>query len=206
MRTLRLLAAVVFALLLVDVASAAEALKLGGQAPDWSGLKGTDGKAYALSDFADKDVLVIVFTCNSCGYAQDYEQRILKLAKSYCGQDQKAALVAINPNKIAEDLPEQMKKRAEAKGYTFPYVWDETQATAKAYGARWTPEFYVFNKERKLVYHGALDDDNDPEKAKVNYVADAIEAALAGQTPKVQEEPARGCAVRYERPKRTRNK
>jgi peroxiredoxin len=203
---LRVLAAVVVVFLLVDVASAAETLKLGGQAPDWSDLKGTDGKAYALGDFADKDVLVIVFTCNSCGYAQDYEQRILKLAKSHCGQNQKAALVAINPNKIAEDLPEQMKKRAEAKGYTFPYVWDETQATAKAYGARWTPEFYVFNKQRKLVYHGALDDDNDAEKAKVNYVAEAIEAALAGQTPKVQEEPARGCAVRYERPKRTRNK
>jgi peroxiredoxin len=199
-------ASFVFALLLAEIGFAADALKIGGPAPEWSKLKGTDGKAYSLSDFAEKDVLVVVFTCNSCGYAQDYEDRIIKLAKSHCGKDDLAALVAINPNKIAEDLPERMKIRAEAKGYTFPYVWDETQQTARAYGAKWTPEFYVFNKERKLVYHGALDDDNDAEKAKVNYVADAIDAALAGKTPQVQEEPARGCAVRYERPKRTKAK
>ena len=185
-------------------ADAAEALKLGGQAPDWSGLKGTDGKAYSLADFEDKEVLVVVFTCNSCGYAQDYEDRILKLAKSHCGESQKAALVAINPNKVKEDLPEEMQKRAKEKGYTFPYVWDETQATAKAHGARWTPEFYVFDKDRALIYRGPLDDNNDADKAKINYVAEAIEAVLAGKPPKVQEEPARGCAVRYERPKRTR--
>jgi peroxiredoxin len=206
MHTLRLLMAVAVVALSASAATAAEALKLGGPAPDWSDLQGTDGKAYSLGDFKDKDVLVVVFTCNSCGYAQDYEERILKLAKSHCGDDKQAALVAINPNKVKEDLPEEMKKRAEAKGYTFPYVWDETQATAKAHGARWTPEFYVFDKDRKLVYRGPLDDNNDAQKAKVNYVAEAIDAALAGKKPKVQEEPARGCAVRYERPKRTKAK
>jgi peroxiredoxin len=204
MRALSLLSGIVVVSFLLGTASGADTLKLGGQAPDWSGLKGTDGKAYSLSDFQDKDVLVIVFTCNSCGYAQDYEERVIKLARSHCGKDHQAALIAINPNKVKEDLPEEMQKRAKAKGYPFPYVWDETQSTAKAYGARWTPEFYVFDKDRKLVYRGALDDDNDPAKAKVNYVAEAIDAALAGKTPKVQEEPARGCAVRYERPKRSK--
>jgi peroxiredoxin len=183
-------------------AQAADSLKLGGQAPDWSRLQGTDGKAYSLNDFRDKDVLVVTFTCNSCPYAQDYEDRIIALVKQHCGDDQRVALVAINANKVKEDLPEEMQKRAKAKGYNFPYVWDETQATAKAYGAKWTPEFYVFDKDRKLIYRGAMDDETDPAKAKVNYVAEAIEAALAGKTPKVQEAPARGCAVRYERPKR----
>lgn len=183
---------------------AAEKLTLGGQAPDWSELKGTDGKSYSLSDFAEKDVLVIVFTCNSCGYSQDYEDRIIALAKKHCGDDQNATLVAINANKVKEDLPEEMQKRAKAKGYTFPYVWDETQATAKAYGAKWTPEFYVFDKDRKLIYRGALDDKTDPKLAKVNYVAEAIEASLAGKTPKVSETPAVGCAIRWERTKRTK--
>lgn len=185
-------------------AEAADALKLGGQAPDWSELKGTDGKTYSLADFQEKDVLVIVFTCNSCPYSQDYEERIVALAKEHCGEDQQTALVAINANKVKEDLPEEMQKRAKAKGFNFPYVWDETQATAKAYGAKWTPEFYVFDKDRRLIYRGAMDDKTDPKQATVNYVEEAIKAAQAGKTPKVQETPAVGCAVRYERPKRTK--
>jgi hypothetical protein len=91
-----------------------------------------------------------------------------------------------------------MKKRAEKKGFNFPYIWDETQATAKAHGARWTPEFYVFDKDRRLIYRGAMDDHTDAKQAKVNYVADAVKAALAGEKPKVQESPAVGCRVRYE--------
>jgi peroxiredoxin len=204
---MRLVGPPLFALCLIVLCNpvhGADALKLGGAAPDWSGLTGTDGKAYALSDFQKKDVLVVVFTCNSCPYAQDYEDRIVALVKERCGEDQKTALVAINANKVKEDLPEEMQKRAKAKGFNFPYVWDETQATAKAYGAKWTPEFYVFDKDRKLIYRGAMDDETDPAKAKVNYVAAAIDAALAGKTPKTQETSARGCAVRYERPRRTK--
>jgi peroxiredoxin len=205
MRSCRLLIILSSALLLwLTTGHAADSLKLGGQAPNWSGLKGTDGKVYSSNDFQDKDVLVVVFTCNSCPYAQDYEDRIIALVKQHCGDDQKAALVAINANKVKEDLPEEMQKRAKAKGFNFPYVWDETQTTAKAYGAKWTPEFYVFDKERKLIYRGAMDDKTDPKQATINYVAEAIDAALAGKTPKVQETPAVGCAVRYERPKRTK--
>ena len=180
----------------------ADALKLGGQAPDWKNLPGTDDKSYSLADFKERDVLVIAFTCNSCPYAQDYEDRVQALVKKYCGEGEKVALVAINANKVPEDLPEKMKERAEAKGFTFPYVWDETQSIARAYGAKWTPEFYVFNRDRKLIYRGAFDDKTDPKQAKINYVALAIEAALAGKTPAVTETPAVGCAVRYERPKR----
>jgi len=114
----------------------------------------------------------------------------------------KVALVAINANKVKEDLPDEMKRRAKEKGFNFPYVWDETQATARAHYANYTPEFYVFDKQRKLVYRGAMDDNTDPKQAKVSYVAEAVKATLAGGAPKVQETAAVGCAVRYERKRR----
>ncbi len=179
--------------------AAEEELKLGDKAPDWSELQGVDEKKYSLDDFKDRAVLVLVFTCNSCPYAQDYEERLVAFTKEHCGEGKKVALVAMNANKVKEDLPPAMKKRAEEQGFNFPYLWDETQQTARNYGARWTPEFYVFDAERHLIYRGAMDDSTDPEKVKVNYVADAVTAALAGEKPKVQEMPARGCAVRYER-------
>lgn len=190
------------AICLTFVASATTAevpLKLGGTAPDWSDLKGTDDQSYSLADFKDKDALVIVFTCNSCPYAEDYESRIIAFTKEHCGDGKKVALVAINANKVKEDLPDEMKKRAKAKGFNFPYLWDETQQVARAHGAKWTPEFYVLDRDRKLIYRGAMDDDTDPKLANTNYVVDAVKAALAGKTPEIQEKPARGCAVRYER-------
>jgi peroxiredoxin len=181
---------------------AAEDLKLGGAAPDWKDLVGTDDKPHGLADFQGKDAVVIVFTCNSCPYAQEAEDGLIALAKEFCGPDQKAALVAINANKVKEDLPAEMKKRAEKKGFNFPYVWDETQDTARAYGAKWTPEFYVFDRDRKLIYRGKLNDGSETKKPTVNYVVEAIKAALAGQQPKVQQTDPAGCLVRYERPKR----
>jgi peroxiredoxin len=187
-----------------SVVSAEEDLKIGDSAPEWAALKGTDGELYSLADFKDKDALVIVFTCNSCPYAQDYEDRLVAFAKKHCGEGKKTALVAINANKVKEDLPEEMKKRAEKKGFNFPYVWDETQATARDHGAIYTPEFYVFDTNRKLIYRGAMDDNTDAKQAKVNYVEEAVIAALAGGVPKVQETAAKGCAVRYEKRRRTK--
>src|SRR4051812_1780920 len=104
-----MLARFCFLLLLTTVSLAyADDLKFGATAPNWKELKGTDDKAYSLADFKDNDVLVIVFTCNSCPYAQDYEDRIIALVKSHCSEGKKAALVAINANKVKEDLPEEM--------------------------------------------------------------------------------------------------
>src|SRR4051812_8929934 len=143
----------------------AEDLKLGATAPDWKDLKGTDDKLHALADFKDKDALVIVFTCNSCPYARDYEDRIIALVKDRCGEGKKAALVAINANKVKEDLPEERKAPPKKKGFNSPSVWDQTQATARASGARWTPEFHVFKRHPKLIYRGALDDKTDPKQA-----------------------------------------
>src|SRR4029079_6795115 len=120
-----------------------ETLNIGDAAPQWTDLPGTDGKKHSFADFKGMDLLVVVFTCNSCPVAADYEDRILDIAKKYAGPSGKVGLVAINVNKIPDDSLDKMKERAEAKGFTFPYLYDDTQQIAKAYGANYTPEFFV---------------------------------------------------------------
>src|SRR3954453_6732908 len=172
-------------------------LSIGDAAPDWKNLEGTDGKKHSLADFADKDVLVICFTCNTCPYAVDYEDRLIALAKKFAAEGNRCALVAINANKVKDDLLPAMQERAKTKGFNFPYLHDETQQVARSYGATYTPEFVVLNKERKVVYLGAMDDSPDGKNITKRYLEDAVAAILAGKQPEVTETPAVGCAVRY---------
>jgi peroxiredoxin len=174
-------------------------LNIGDPAPQWSGLEGVDGQRHALADLADKQVVVVVFTCNSCPVATDYEDRIIALAKKYAVPQGKVGLVAINVNKVAEDRLPRMKERAEAKEFNFPYLYDETQKIGKAFGAAFTPEFFVLNKKRQVVYMGAMDDSSNAASVKKNYLEPAIEAALADRQPETAEAPAIGCRVRYDR-------
>jgi peroxiredoxin len=174
-------------------------LSIGDTAPAWKNLPGVDGKKHSLADLKDKQAIVLVFTCNSCPYAVDYEARIMAFAKKHAGPKSQVALVAINVNKVEEDLLPAMKKRAKAKGFNFPYLYDETQQIGKAYGAGYTPEFFVLDAQRKIVYMGAMDDATDPTKVKVDYVTTAVTAALAGKKPKTTETVPIGCRVRYER-------
>lgn len=172
-------------------------LSIGDAAPEFTGLHDADGKKYALGDYQDKDVVVVVFSCNTCPTAVDYEDRIIALQKKFEG---KVAVVMINSNKVEGDQLPELRTKALLKKFNFPYVHDnEAQATAKAYGATFTPEFFVLNKERKVVYMGAFDDKTKPEEVKAEYVAEAITAALEGKTPAVTETVARGCTVRYVR-------
>jgi peroxiredoxin len=177
-------------------------LSIGDTAPAWKNLPGVDGKKHSLADLKDKQAIVLVFTCNSCPYAVDYEARIMAFAKKHAGPKNQVALVAVNVNKVEEDLLPAMKKRAKAKGFNFPYLYDETQQIGKAYGAGYTPEFFVLDSKRKIVYMGAMDDATDPTKVKVNYVTTAVTAALAGKAPKTTETVPIGCRVRYERRRR----
>lgn len=172
-------------------------------APKWAKLPATDGKQYAFEDFKDKEILVVVFTCNSCPYAVDYEERLVAFSKKYAGS--KVGLVAINVNKVEEDLLPAMKQRAKEKGFTFPYLFDETQEIAKKYGAGYTPECFVLNKERQVIYMGAMDDSPDAEKVKTQYVELAVAAAQAGKLPAKQETVAIGCRIRIERTRRNRS-
>jgi peroxiredoxin len=179
-------------------------LKIGDLAPDWSGLEGTDGKQHALKDLDDKEVLVVCFTCNTCEYAVDCEDRLIALARRLKEDGGKAAVVAINPNAIEADSLEAMQERAKEKGFNFLYLHDTPQQTVtKSYGATYTPEFVVLDKKRKVVYMGALDDSPEGKEVTKRYVEDAVNAALAGKAPPVSETPAVGCAVRKVRTRRT---
>jgi len=172
-------------------------LNIDDPAPSWSDLEGTDGKKHSLADFNDNDVVVVCFTCNTCPYAVDYEDRLIALAKKFTAEGNRCALIAINANKVKDDLLPAMQERAKAKGFNFPYLHDETQQVARSYGATYTPEFVVFNKERKAVYMGAMDDSPDGKQITKRYLEDAIAAALAGKQPEITETAAVGCAVRY---------
>ncbi len=175
-------------------------LSPGDAAPDWKDVPGIDGKKHALADFKEKEILVVVFTCNSCDYAQDIEDRLAALGKKF-EKDGKCALVAIcpNPPKIEADAPEELLKKAKEKGFNFPYLLDPAQKIVKDFGAVRTPECFVFNKDRKLVYQGNLDDSPEGKKITKHYVEDAVAAALAGKKPAVEETAPIGCMVRYVR-------
>lgn len=174
-------------------------LKIGDPAPAWDNLPGIDGQQHSLADLADKDVVVAVFTCNSCPYAVDYEDRLIEFARQHSGADSRVALVAINVNRIEEDQLPAMKKRAEEKGFNFPYLYDESQEIAERFGATRTPEFYVLDKERRVTYMGAMDDSPDLRKVRLKYVEDAVEATLDGKPAPFLETPPIGCAIRWAR-------
>ncbi|MBC7855705.1 MAG: thioredoxin family protein [Pirellulaceae bacterium] len=182
-------------------------LSPGDAAPDWKEVPGVDGKKYSLADFKDKDVLVVVFTCNSCDYAQDVEDRLAALGKKFA-KDGNCALVAVcpSPAKVEEDSPEELVKKSKEKGFNFPYLLDPTQQIVRDFGAVRTPEFFVFNKDRKLVYQGNCDDSPEGKKITKRYVEDAVAAALAGTKPAVEETAPIGCMVRYIRMRPTGKK
>ena len=200
-------------LLLIGVAGVAlggkfnKVLSPGDAAPDWKDVPGIDGKKYSLADFKDKDVLVVVFTCNSCDYAQDVESRLAALGKRF-EKEGKCALIAIcpSPAKVEEDVPEELAKKAREKGFNFPYLLDPMQQIVREFGANRTPEFFVFGKDRKLVYQGNFDDSPEGTKITKHYVEDAVAAALAKKKPEVEETAPVGCMVRYIRTRPTGKK
>jgi peroxiredoxin len=177
-------------------------LNPGDAAPAWTDLEGVDGRRHSLADLADRQVVVVVFTCNSCPIATDYEDRIIAIAKKFTAPGGKVALVAINVNTIDEDQLPKMRERAEAKGFSFPYLYDPTQQIGKAFGAAFTPEFFVLDRQRKVIFMGGMDDSSQVADVKNKFLEPAIEAALADKPPKVAEAPAIGCRVRYERQRR----
>jgi peroxiredoxin len=169
-------------------------LELGAQAPDFR-LPGVDGKTLSLADFKGKKALCVIFSCNHCPYVQAYEGRMIELQKKY------GVLLAINSNDAEgypEDSFENMKKRAKEQGLNFPYLRDEDQSVAKAYGAQRTPHIFLFDAERKLAYLGRIDDNyKDASAVKAHELADAIEDVLAGRPVKVPETFAVGCTIKW---------
>ncbi len=180
-----------------------EVLSIGDKAPAWKELPGTDGKLHSLADLADREVVVVIFTCASCPTATDYEPRIMQLIEQFAGKS--VAVVPICVNQIKQDKLDALKERVEKQKLTFHYLHDESQQIAKDYGAIFTPEFFVLNKDRQIVYMGAFDDATNPADVKHQWVTDAVTAALAGEKPATTETIARGCRVRYARDRRKAN-
>lgn len=169
----------------------------GDAAPAWENLKGTDGRAHSLADLKDKEVVVVVFTCNTCPVAVEYEDRLIAFAKVYAGEGSKVAVVAINPNTGKDDALEAMTARAKKKGFPFAYLTDTTQDVTRAYGAMYTPEVFVLNKDRKVVYTGAVDDKLPPGEPTAKYLEAAVTAVLAGKPIAATESSAAaGCKIK----------
>jgi peroxiredoxin len=173
-------------------------LKIGSRAPSFS-LPAIDGKFYNLNTFADKKILIVIFSCNHCPYVQAYEDRIIAIQKEF--EKDSVQVVAINSNddnKYPDDSFEEMKKRATDKNFNFPYLRDERQDVAKAYGATHTPQIFLFDANRKLKYEGKIDDNwQEPDKVKSKYLRDAITEVLAGKEVSVPETFSIGCTIKW---------
>ncbi|GIU94363.1 MAG: thioredoxin family protein [Gaiellaceae bacterium] len=161
-------------------------------------LPGVDGRNHTLEEYADAPVLVLIQSCNHCPYVLAWEDRINDLAREYAERGVK--FVAINSNDAEaypQDSFEAMVDHAREAGYVFDYLYDESQEVARALGSERTPECFVYDADRRLVYHGAVDDNRDEREVTRHYLRDAIEAALAGEAPPVAETPPVGCSVKY---------
>jgi peroxiredoxin len=162
-------------------------------------LPGVDGRIHNLADYADKTALVIIFSCNHCPYVQAWEDRMIDLQTDY--NEQGVQIIAINPNdakKCPEDSFQKMKEIARTKGFNFIYLYDESQAVARAYGAERTPEVFVFDQAGILHYHGAIDDNfREPKEVKQHYLNDALDSLLKGETPPMVETRPVGCTIKW---------
>ena len=131
-------------------------LKIGDPAPTFNAIIGIDDKRHDLDEYRDAKLVVLVFTCNHCPVAQDYEDRLMAIAKDYQGKG--VQLVAVNVNNIPADRLDEMKNHAKDKGFSFPYLYDPSQKIGHDYGAKCTPHVFVLDNQRKIAYMGAIDD------------------------------------------------
>lgn len=178
----------------------AKGYEVGDRATDFS-LKNVDGNYVSMSDYNDAKGFIVVFTCNSCPYAVAYEDRLIRLDIQY--RDQGYPVIAINPNDPSlspADSFEQMQKRAREKAFTFPYLLDESQEVFPQYGATRTPHVFVLTKKNEdmiVAYIGTIDDNyRDESNVEETYLANAIEALLAGDTPDPDYTTAIGCTIK----------
>jgi peroxiredoxin len=174
-------------------------LPLGTTAPDFR-LPDTDDKTVALADFKSAPALLVIFMCNHCPFVKHIRQGLAQLGRDYLPKG--VAIVTINSNDVAkypDDSPAKMKEEVKSAGYQFPYLYDETQAVAKAYQAACTPDIYVFDGQQKLVYRGQFDDSR-PGNGKPVTGKDlraALDAVLAGNFVSSDQKPSIGCNIKW---------
>jgi peroxiredoxin len=174
---------------------------LGMPAPDFH-LPDTNGKLVSLSDFAKAPALLVVFMCNHCPFVKHIRAGLAQFARDY--QPRGLAMVGINSNDVAnypEDSPAKMAEEVEAAGYIFPYLYDEAQTVAKAYRAACTPDFFLYDRGRRLVYRGQFDDSR-PSNGRPATGADlraAVDAVLAGRPVSAEQKVSIGCNIKWKR-------
>jgi peroxiredoxin len=179
--------------------TASTMLPLGTEAPLFE-LPDTAGEMVSNADFGDADVLLVVFMCNHCPFVKHLIDDFVALAKEYQGKG--VAAVGINSNDVdnyPEDRPELMAKLAKEKGFTFPYLYDVSQAVAKAYRAACTPDFFVFDRGRELVYRGQMDDSRPGDEQPITGadLRAALDAVLTGRTVSDEQRPSIGCNIKW---------
>jgi peroxiredoxin len=173
-------------------------LSAGAACPDFA-LRGVDGKLYRRDDFAGQKVLVVLFLCNHCPYVQAVEDRVIALGKEFAQRSvQLVGICSNDPTDYPDDAPERLAERWRSKGYGFPYLVDESQDVARAFGAVCTPDIYVYGPDRRLAYHGRIDDSwKDPAKVTRRDLAAAITALLEGKPVVTDQEPTIGCSIKW---------
>jgi len=181
------------------VATASVMLPLGTAAPEFS-LPDAEGRLVSLSDFEDAPALLVVFMCNHCPYVKHVADGLAALAREY--QQRGVAVVGINANDVGsypDDAPGEMAQEAKRRGYTFAYLYDETQEVAKAYRAACTPDFYVFDGQRRLVYRGQMDSSRPGSDTPVSGedLRAALDAVLDGRPASEDQTPSLGCNIKW---------
>ena len=175
-------------------------LPLGRTAPDFSLPEPATGKTVSLSDYADAPALLVVFLSNHCPYVKHIAGELARFGREY--QEKGLAMVGIMANDVAnhpDDAPPRMAQEVENRGYTFPYLYDESQDVAKAYRAACTPDFFLFDGDRKLVYRGQFDTARPSLKVPVtgDDLRAACDAVLGGGRPSEDQTPSVGCNIKW---------
>ena len=172
--------------------------ELGAACPDFR-LPAVDGKTYARDDFRDKPVLVVMFICNHCPYVKAVEDRIIGLAREL--EARGVQFVGVCANDAAhypDDAFDKLAQRWRERGYGFPYLHDEAQDVARAFGAVCTPDIFVYDRDRRLAYRGRIDDSwKDEGRVTRRELAAAIEALVAGKRPSPEQRPSMGCSIKW---------
>jgi peroxiredoxin len=195
LRDMKRLAFIMLLVILIAANSINKGYEIGDTASDFK-LKNVDGHTVSLGDYKDAKGFIVIFDSNTCPYSKAYNQRIIELNEKYFSRG--FPVITINSNNDSGDFFEDMVQIAKKKKYKFPYLQDETQKVAKAYGATNTPHVFVLTKDLKVAYIGAIDDNaRDAEAASKHYVEDAVNALLANTSVPVPKTKAIGCGIRW---------
>jgi peroxiredoxin len=175
-------------------------LALGTEAPDFSLQDVVSGDKVSLSDYADKTGVLVMFICNHCPYVKHVRSELAQIGRDYA--DSGIGIVAISandPGVSPGDSPEMMKEEAETQGYVFPYLFDETQEVAAAYTAMCTPDFFLFDSDRELVYRGRMDESRPDSGIPVTgrELRAAMDAVLAAEPVSDEQLPSMGCSIKW---------